>query len=113
MKDFRVVVREDWSRDGYKNIWILKDSLGSGGKRFVVRPLSDFILEELEEGVLSPKPTMSIPGALAQAFVDGLIGEGIVPDREAKTAGLLEATKYHLEDLRNLLKLKNPTNLKS
>jgi hypothetical protein len=33
-------------------------------------------------------------------------GQGIKPESVSKSEGLLEATKYHLEDMRKLMKLK-------
>lgn len=104
MKEYRVVVQDDWTKIDCKNIWILRNNID--GKRHIVEPISEFTLRLLEENELSPKPTMKISSSMAQALVDSLMREGFMPDREAKIHGMLEATKYHLEDLRGLLKIK-------
>ena len=52
------------------------------------------------------KPTLRIPEWIAKEIVNALNTEGIKPDLESKNEGRLEATKYHLDDLRNLLRLK-------
>jgi hypothetical protein len=57
-----------------------------------------------------PKPFLTFSGTIAQEFFQGLAealdAQGIKTDKDAKIQGTLEATKYHLEDLRTLLKLK-------
>lgn len=40
-----------------------------------------------------------------QAFANSLASKGIKTTNDSKNEGLLEATKYHLEDMRTLLKL--------
>ena len=40
-----------------------------------------------------------------QAFADSLAGKGIKTINDHKNEGLLEATKYHLEDMRKIAKL--------
>lgn len=40
------------------------------------------------------------------ALAEALDKQGIKTDKDAKIQGTLEATRYHLEDLRKLLKLK-------
>ena len=56
------------------------------------------------------EPSLKLPGnigrALLQAFAEALDKDGIKTDKDAKLQGTIEATKYHLEDLRTLLKLK-------
>lgn len=41
-----------------------------------------------------------------RAFADSLATKGIKTVNDSKNEGLLEATKYHLEDMRTLLKIK-------
>ncbi len=52
-------------------------------------------------------PTMSIPGMFAREFpmkmIDALTRKGYKSISDSKTEGLLEATKYHLQDMRNLV----------
>jgi len=47
-----------------------------------------------------------IPKAALQAFAEALSEHGIKTDNDHKIAGTLEATKYHLEDMRKLAKVK-------
>lgn len=46
-----------------------------------------------------------------QALAEALDDRGIKTDKDAKIQGTLEATEYHLEDLRSLLKLPTEINL--
>lgn len=73
------------------------------GKRIVFLPVS---LEgrEIEEGMLI-EPTMKISGEFDREFIEAF-RDGIneVYGEQAQTSEL-KATKYHLEDLRKLLKL--------
>jgi hypothetical protein len=77
------------------------------GKRYIAKPVK-LIFEELKEGV-EIEPTLRIDRFMERDFLialaEALQQEGIDTHREAKIEGLLEATKYHLEDLRKLLKL--------
>lgn len=47
----------------------------------------------------------SIPDDALKAFADELSNIGIKTDNDHKMAGTLEATKYHLEDMRKLAKV--------
>lgn len=47
-----------------------------------------------------------IPNDAMQAFANALSDAGIKTDNDHKIAGTLEATKYHLEDMRKLAKVK-------
>ena len=53
---------------------------------------------------------MKLNNIIAQDFLQGLAEaldkQGIKTDKDAKIQGTLDATRYHLEDLRKLLKLK-------
>ena len=59
---------------------------------------------------LTIQPTLKLSNdqmdALARACIDWANRKGIRTDSEEKTQGKLEATKYHLEDLRKMLKLR-------
>ncbi|MHC4270607.1 MAG: hypothetical protein ACYSTS_19425 [Planctomycetota bacterium] len=77
----------------------------------VVKPVN-LIFEEVEEGV-SIEPTFRInresiedSDNLLENLAEDLSKHGIRTNREGVTQGKLEATSYHLEDLRLLLKLK-------
>lgn len=52
-------------------------------------------------------PTYFFDEETAKMILEQLLQQGVRPDDEAKREGEIKATKYHLEDLRNLLKL-NP-----
>jgi hypothetical protein len=58
------------------------------------------------------KPFLSLSGVMAKEFfqtlAEALDKEGVKTDNDAKIAGTLEATRYHLEDLREMLKLGAP-----
>lgn len=47
-----------------------------------------------------------IPNDALQAFAEALAERGIKTDNDHKIAGTLEATKYHLEDMRKIAKVK-------
>ncbi len=53
------------------------------------------------------KPTFLIPRGVASNFLEAILGaiedQGIKPESTSKTEGLLEATKYHLEDMRKIV----------
>ena len=66
------------------------------------------VLKEFEE--IPPEFIMTISNFLANDFLEALAEaldqQGIKTDKDAKIAGTLEVIKYHLEDMRKLLKLK-------
>lgn len=76
----------------------------------------DGSLLRISEGVTtdSIKPTFILSGvdgkAMMFALAEALEDEGIKTSNDFKAQGLLEATKYHLEDMRTLLKLKKESN---
>jgi len=78
------------------------------GKRYIAQPVK-LIFKEWKEGE-EIKPTLEIggffEGEFLEALAEALDEKGIKTDKDAKIEGILEATKYHLEDLRKLLKLK-------
>ena len=68
-------------------------------------------IRQIEPGEQIPGEFIfTVPWPIADEFrkamSDMLAEKGIKPDRDAKIEGTLEATRYHLEDLRTLLKLK-------
>jgi len=52
-----------------------------------------------------PGPTFSFSEELAESLVQGLSGAGVRTESDSRIEGELEATKKHLEDLRELLGL--------
>ena len=82
-----------------------------GLNRDIVYNLYTGISQELKPGEEIPEEfTMKIPqqivGPFFKAFAEELDKQGIKTEMDAKIEGKLEATVYHLEDLRQLLKLK-------
>ena len=80
------------------------------GEIAIARPMQ-LEMEIVKEG--DPiAPTLVIPrrwaGQFLQAMAEALDQQGVKTDKDAKIAGTLEATRFHLEDLRYLLKLKKP-----
>ena len=81
---------------------------GGHGQNLLVKPM-DFIFEETSVGTYHP-PSIRLDNIHATEFLtalaEALDEKGIKTDKDAKIQGTLEATRYHLEDLRELLKLK-------
>lgn len=80
------------------------------GKISVVKPM-EMVFKDIEEGSSLPEPSLEIPHRLftmgiLQSMVDAIREEGIKSKQDELTEGELKAIKYHLEDLRKLLKLK-------
>ena len=78
------------------------------GKTYVAKPVElEFV--HVQDGERC-EPTLTLPDrvdkAFFQALAEALDGENIKTDKDAKIEGTLDATKYHLSDLRQLLKLK-------
>lgn len=57
------------------------------------------------EGEMNSNPTFSIPKSYLQIIIDKFTGE-VPSTKEAQNEAELKATKYHLEDMRKLLKIK-------
>lgn len=78
------------------------------GKRYIAKPVK-FEFVECEEGV-SVEPTIRLGMTTAQQFLkalaEALDKQGVKTDKDAKIEGLLEATRYHLEDIRKVAKIK-------
>jgi hypothetical protein len=78
------------------------------GVRRVVKPVK---LEtvEVKKGMPVSGPTMSIPYPEAGQFMDSMAEaldeQGVKTDKDSKIIGTLEATRYHLEDMRKILKV--------
>ena len=66
---------------------------------------------QVEEGMVIPEEfIMKVPGYMANALLkslaEALSERGVKTKMDATMEGQLDATKYHLEDLRKLLKIK-------
>ena len=77
------------------------------GERYLAQPVKLEFKKSIRGD--SCKPTLTINGCFTEEFLNALAEEldkkGIKTDKDAKIAGTLDATRYHLEDLRKLLKL--------
>lgn len=64
------------------------------------------VMTEIPEGSYIDHPTLRLPEHLAHelfvALAEALDKKGIKTENDYKIAGTLEATKYHLEDMRKL-----------
>lgn len=77
-------------------------------KIWVAKPV-ELVFEPLEVGQYC-KPTMHIDYYMEKEFLKAMAEElneqGVKTDNDHKIIGTLEATKYHLEDMRMLMKLR-------
>ena len=78
------------------------------GKRYIAKSI-ELIMEEYKPGDLI-KPTLMLPGYTSGEFMKEMAEEikkqGIRTKVDEDNEGELKATKYHLEDLRKITKLK-------
>ena len=100
----KISIRRSWDFSGIEIVFWEERN----GKIYAVKPM-ELIFEEYPEGTVE-KPSLRIPHFIADEFLKSLAevldGEGIKTDKDAKIQGTLEATRYHLEDLRKMLKIK-------
>jgi len=79
-----------------------------GDYRAVAQPI-DMIFKRFQLGEVISGPTLRVPDYFAlpmiKAFAELAGTMGVKRTDESKTEGLYEATKYHLEDMRKLMKL--------
>lgn len=75
------------------------------GELFVVKPFN-LTISKVEEGAFI-EPTIRLPGyhgelgeSLLFALAEALDKEGIKTDKDTKLAGMIEAMKTHLQDMR-------------
>lgn len=99
-----IQIRSDWVGYGLEIIfWEERD-----GKVYAVQPM-EMIFKECPGGATTG-PSLRIAGAYAnefmKAFAEALDKKGVKTENDHKIAGTLEATRFHLEDMRKLLKLK-------
>lgn len=80
------------SRDSYQNVSLAHIVNGQ------------LEMTEIQEGATDPEPTLRLPVEVWNAFKEVLIDKKFREKSEVEAE--LGATKYHLEDMRTLLKLK-------
>jgi hypothetical protein len=85
-------------------VWIAnQDSRGNSVCHF--NKQGQMVMTLLKEGSTDPEPTMKINGWIWDGIRQAINGVEVMPDKQAVDSEL-KATKYHLEDIRKLLKLK-------
>jgi hypothetical protein len=96
MKQYKFGVQRDiWSdsitlRIGYPS---------ENGMFYHAKPIQ---MEAIETGMLT-EPCLSLMLEEAQLLMDNMWDAGVRPSQSVGTAGQLDATKYHLEDMRRLV----------
>jgi len=104
--DWRCVVHQEPWNDNAK-VYLMFD--GNGKRKIAKLENGAVILKDFVEGAES-KPFMVIPYLAWQSIIS--VMGAIIPDEAiVETGSELKATKYHLEDLRTLLKIKSLTPL--
>lgn len=82
-----------------------------GGKRYVAKPVQlEYV--EVDRGD-APEPTLALGEYESTPFLKAIVNEcmekGITPDVIEPLKNVLDATKYHLEDMRKLVFQARPT----
>src|SRR4030066_1079553 len=76
-----------------------------GGRQFVALPI-DLNFKEHQEGQRQ-EPSLILPRFMAEEFMNALAEAldemGVKTDQDAKLVGTLDAIRYHLEDMRQLV----------
>lgn len=87
-------------------VWIIDDS--TKHRAILHYENGNWRRNEIKDGFMQ-EPSLILPGSIAneimQAMANAFAEKGLKTDSDHKIQGTLEATKYHLEDLRKLLKL--------
>ena len=95
----------DYNRE--LKLWIVDDQ--SERRKLLNYKDGIWIATDIENGN-SGEPSLHLSGRLGeeimQAMAEAFSKRGIKTENDHKLQGTLEATKYHLEDMRSLLKLK-------
>lgn len=92
------------------NVWIIKYE---NKRNYILRwSGKEWICNEFEEGSYLNEPSISFPYPIAtdvfKAMIDAISDQGIKPDAYSVLEGEIKATKYHLEDMRNIVFKTNP-----
>jgi hypothetical protein len=103
---WKVAINQHWNNPGAADVIIYREA---GGDKIQVLYIEDaktwtVSVKEFSAAAVV-EPSLRLPAGVLEALMAGLQEHGIKPPGEHKIAGLYEATKYHLEDLRGLLKL--------
>lgn len=104
-KDGWIVVLQNtpWA-DTYE-LWIGRVTTNGKFETASVGKDGYLVMTETIEGATKGKPTLCIPGRAWDGLADAL--RGVVPQTDKRELDAeLKATKYHLEDMRKLAKLK-------
>jgi hypothetical protein len=95
-----------WDHDRHALCMHIGNNNGDGTKKVAVPVALEFV--DWPEGAYAD-PTVVIPKELAVEFLsraaEALDRVGVKTTDEARLGAALEATRYHLEDLRHLLKV--------
>lgn len=93
------IVRRPWGMDA--ELWVARKI---DDKTLVLNVSESGTLTEtiVKEGEQPQKPFAIMPLELLQVFVDALTDK-IPPTKKEVVEGILEATKFHLEDMRKLV----------
>jgi hypothetical protein len=107
MKEFRVHIESLPYMDGIGIYFLRYD----GDKMFIGKINEEHYIEweETSGYSMERKPTFYVGGYFShcflQEFANALDDRNIKTDKDAKVEGKFESQRYHLEDLRKLLKL--------
>lgn len=99
----RVEFERDYIRSGYK-VFMFEDT--GRNRVFYTKGGEEAVTVEDGSVIRDDIYFCRIPDGALKAFADKLSDLGIKTDNDHKIAGTLEATKYHLEDMRKLAKVK-------
>lgn len=99
----KVHFERDFLRNSYK-VFLITESVG--GRQAFMRA-DDTVVTPDEGAKLNDDEILfcRLPYDAMQAFANELAAVGIKTDNDHKIAGVLEATKYHLEDMRTIAKV--------
>jgi hypothetical protein len=100
-KDYEVVIRDQLAFLKV-DIYIID----RGNSKLSIAKIEDgqLVFVEYENGAFDPPPTLSMPAGFWDVFKAKIIDKKVRDKNEVEAE--LKATKFHLEDLRTLLKLK-------
>ena len=101
-KNMNVIFVQDYLRSAVK-VFMYEDT--PSARQFYKS--DDTVVTVKEGGNMVDDDVMfcRIPNVMLKQFADQLSEMGVKTDNDHKIAGTLEATKYHLEDMRKLAKV--------
>ena len=95
-------------RDTFSDSLFILFYYNQNGKRYIAEPIK-LKFKEADEYPCGTKPTIALnyydAQELLKEMAEELDKQGVKTENDFKIQGLLEATKFHLSDLRHLLKL--------